>query len=216
MVRALALAVGLGGIAVFLFGVDEIAGVAWCDERISRGGEQVGPDCEEGTGTAIAALVAGAFLAAGALLLEARTRRVWSVSLVSGLLLLAWPLGTAAVLFAREDSDGVQKAIAVGLVTLTALVALLVRRAARRRRRLRARGQAALGRVEETQADTAKDFSGATSHRVVVALGDGRVKGRLTVPRGEPAPRPGDEVVVFSLDGCHLIARDDEAFARAR
>ncbi|MDQ4040987.1 MAG: hypothetical protein M3141_04485, partial [Actinomycetota bacterium] len=143
MVRVLALVAGLAGIAVFLFGVDEIAGVAWCDERISRAGEQVGPDCEEGTGTAIAALVAGAFLAAGALLLEARTRRVWSVSLVPGVLLLAWPLGTAAVLLAREDSDGVQQAIAIGLLALTALVALLARRAGRRRRRLRARGHAA-------------------------------------------------------------------------
>jgi hypothetical protein len=216
LVRVLALAVGAAGIAAFLIGLEDIVAVATCDEGLSRAGEQRGADCDEGTGTAIALLVAGAAATAGALLLEARTRRVWRVSLVSGLLLLAWPLGAAAVLFAREDAGGGERAIAVALAALTLVVALLVRRATVRRRRVRERGSAAVGRIERCDAETASDFSGATTHKVVVALGGGeQVKSRLTVPRGDPDPQPGDEVVVFQLDGRRLVASDDEAFARA-
>ncbi len=64
-----------GGLALVGYGIVGIAGKGSCDERISHGGEQVGANCEGGTGSKIAEIVGGAFVCFGGLALYANGRR---------------------------------------------------------------------------------------------------------------------------------------------
>lgn len=226
VVRFAALGIGLAGVALFLSGLDTIIGVSACDERISRAGKQVGADCDPGTGLAIAKLVIGALVAAAAFLLEGMTRRVQQFGLVPGILWLTWGLGSAAVLFVSESSGGLEKAIGALVIAITLAVALLVSRHQRRRRALRTRGTPVVGRILSasrtvgSQGSSSRDLSGAFSYSLVVEVappgGEQRqTKATLAVRRGDPVPQPGEPIVVFFLDGRHLVARDAEAFARA-
>ena len=64
-----------GGLALVGYGVVGIASRGSCDERISRGGAQVGANCEGGTGSKIGEIVGGAFICFGGLALYANGRR---------------------------------------------------------------------------------------------------------------------------------------------
>jgi hypothetical protein len=63
------------GLALVGYGIVGIASKGSCDERISRGGEQVGANCEGGSGTKIAEIIGGAFVGFGGLLLYVNGRR---------------------------------------------------------------------------------------------------------------------------------------------
>jgi hypothetical protein len=64
-----------GGLALVGYGIVGIAGKRSCDERIGHGGEQVGANCEGGTGTKIGEIVGGAFICFGGFALYANGRR---------------------------------------------------------------------------------------------------------------------------------------------
>jgi hypothetical protein len=63
-----------GGLALVGYGIVGLAGKKSCDERISRGGDQLGANCEGGTGTKIGEIVGGAFVSFGGLALYATGR----------------------------------------------------------------------------------------------------------------------------------------------
>src|SRR5690242_9858078 len=63
------------GLALVGYGIVGVAGKRSCDERVSRGGAQVGANCEGGTGTKIGEIVGGAFICLGGLALYVNGRR---------------------------------------------------------------------------------------------------------------------------------------------
>jgi len=220
MVRVIALVVGLAGVAVFLWGLGDIIGVATCDEHLSRSGKQIGADCQNGTAGMIVRMVVGAFAAAGALVAEGRTRRVQRLGLVPLVIWLAWGLGAAVVLLFGSNAEGLEHVIGILVGLGTLLVVWLAARHGRRKAALRERGTPVAGVVRSASGLQGQDLSGAQDFQLVVEVtppGEAprQVKATLAIPCGDPWPQAGEPVVVFFLDGRHLVARDAEAFARA-
>ena len=202
--RLVAILLIAAGIVVFATGLQDAIVKPACDERISRAGDQVGPDCAPGTTWAILRIVIGSALAAAGLVVDGL--RGSSILTPLGFLALG---GTAAVVLWGEGS-GRSRAFAVVIVAIGLIVAPLVARSVRRRRRVLRDGAQLAARVQNVYAaGQARNFNGARSYRLELAI----------QPPGQPvsavkldhdyrdgdAPRAGDVITVRWLDGRTVV-----------
>lgn len=155
------LALIAGGLFLFADGLYETVRVPYCDERISRSGDQVGPDCKEGAEVAFVELIGGAFVVAAGMVLG---QTGFFTSLGFGGLSIA-----AAVILWGEGSTRA-KAFAVLIVVIGGITALAIARGARKRRRIREHGLALQGRVHTISSLNSQNFRGERGYRMQVAI----------------------------------------------
>lgn len=202
--RLVAILLIAAGIVVFATGLQDVIVKPACDERISRSGTQVGPDCAPGTGWAILRIVIGSVLAVAGFVVDG----LRGSSILTPLGFLAFG-GTAAVVLWDEGS-GPARAFAVAIVVVALIVVPLVARSAGRRRRVLQHGAQLAARVQNVYAaGEARSFSGARTYRLELAI----------QPPGQPVsavkldhdyrdgdvPRAGDVITVRWLDGRTVV-----------